>query len=432
MTERTYGCPGAHRTRCRSAAKLLRRMTTDEGHGRTWLLVAVAGLVAVVLAGVGVATTAGRDVVANWVKVPEGTSAAPRIGPGSASATPGLPSSYTVPGTPPQLPWPAAGQASVEVSGAGSLGATPSQHPVPIASLTKVMTAFVVLRDHPLSATDSGPTLTVTASEAAAYPAEVAKNESLVPVDAGEVLTERQALQALLLPSADNIARILARWDAGDVAAFLAKMNTTATSLGMVNTRYTDPSGYDAATRSTAADQVTLGDRAMKMPAIAQIVAMPTATIPVAGIVHNLNTALGQDGIVGVKTGSTRAAGGCLLFAARHTVDSRTVTIIGAVLGQQGAAMYGLPQALTTAQRLVQVITSAAHVYTAIRAGQTVATINGIDLVASRTLAVLGWPGLSYPVTIRTKDGPANGAIAGTLELDSPDGPQTTTLTARR
>jgi D-alanyl-D-alanine carboxypeptidase (penicillin-binding protein 5/6) len=303
---------------------------------------------------------------------------------------------------------------------------------VPIASLTKVMTAFVVLRDHPLSGTDNGPTLTVTAAEAAAYPAEVAKNESLVPVNAGEVLTERQALQALLLPSADNIARILARWDAGDVAAFLARMNTTAASLGMVNTRYTDPSGYDAATRSTAADQVTLGDRAMKIPTLAQIVAMPIATIPVAGTVHNLNTALGQDGIVGVKTGSTRAAGGCLLFAARHTVDGHTVTIIGAVLGQQGASMYGLPQALAASQRLVQATTSAAHVYTAIRAGQTVATVNGIDLVASRTLTVLGWPGLSYPVTIRTKDRPPNGAMAGTLELDSPDGPQTTTLTARR
>jgi hypothetical protein len=103
-------------------------MTTATGHGRVRLLVAVAGLVAVVVvAGVGVATTTGRGVVASWmVKVPEGSSATPTTGAGSASATAGLPTSYTVPGTLPQLPWPAAGQASVEVSGAGSLGATPA------------------------------------------------------------------------------------------------------------------------------------------------------------------------------------------------------------------------------------------------------------------------------------------------------------------
>ena len=102
------------------------------------------------------------------------------------------------------------------------------------------------------------------------------------------------------------------------------------------------------------------------------------------------------------------------------------------MLGQPGFTLYGLPQALTASQRLVQAAASALHTYTAIRSGQTVATVNGITLVASRTLTVLGWPGLSYPVTIRTKDGPANGAMAGTLELDGPDGPQTTILTARR
>ena len=69
--------------------------------------------------------------------------------------------------------------------------------------------------------------------------------DSLVPVAAGETLTEGQALEALLLPSADNMGWILARWDAGSRAAFAALMNTAARRLGMTGTRYTDPSGLD-------------------------------------------------------------------------------------------------------------------------------------------------------------------------------------------
>ena len=129
-------------------------------------------------------------------------------------------------------------------------------------------------------------------------------------------MTERQALQALLLPSANNIAAVLARWDAGSADRFVARMNATARSLGMTHTRYTDPSGYDDATVSTAADQVRIVDRAMRLPVFASIVATPSVTLPVAGTVHNTNTLLGQDGFVGVKTGSDDAAGGCFAFRA--------------------------------------------------------------------------------------------------------------------
>ncbi len=89
------------------------------------------------------------------------------------------------------------------------------------------------------------------------------------PIEAGEQLTERQALQALLLPSANNIAAVLAQWDAGSASRFVARMNATARSLGMTHTRYTDPSGYDDATVSTAADQVRIVDRAMRLPVFA-------------------------------------------------------------------------------------------------------------------------------------------------------------------
>jgi D-alanyl-D-alanine carboxypeptidase (penicillin-binding protein 5/6) len=113
-------------------------------------------------------------------------------------------------------------------------------------------------------------------------------------------------------------------------------MNAAARSLGMTQTHYTDPSGYDDATVSTAADQLRLVDRAMRLPVFASIVATPSATLPVAGTVHNTNILLGHNGFVGVKTGSTDAAGSCFAFRAIRRLDGKRTTITGVVLGQPG------------------------------------------------------------------------------------------------
>ena len=348
---------------------------------------------------------------------------------------PDRPATAFLPGPAPHLPWPSTGEATVHVDGVGRLGATPDQHPLPIASIAKVMTAYLVLRDHPMNAGDDGAKLTVTKAEAAAYTSEAGNNESLVKVTAGEVLTERQALEALLLPSADNMARILARWDAGTIPAFAGKMNAAAATLGMTATHYTDPSGYDPATRSTASDQVLLATQAMRLPAFAEIVAMPTATIPVEGTVRSYNSLLGADGIVGIKTGSTSWAGGCLLFAAHRQVGGRTATIAGAVLGQHGSTMHGLPQALSAGAQLIKATADALGTYIAIRAGQKVSTIAGTNLVAARDITVVGWPGLAYRLTLRVtratvRPGPQRGTRIGRLELDTAEGRETTGIVA--
>jgi serine-type D-Ala-D-Ala carboxypeptidase (penicillin-binding protein 5/6) len=235
----------------------------------------------------------------------------------------------------PSTVWPAYGQAAVQV-GQSRVRVGPNQHAAAIASVAKVMTAYLVLRDHPLRPGQDGPTITLTDADVADTDRRRGQEESVVSIAAGEQLTERQALQALLLPSANNIAAVLARWDAGSKDRFVARMNATARSLRMTHTRYTDPSGYDDATVSTAADQVRLVDRAMRLPVFASIVATPSATLPVAGTVHNTNTLLEHDGFVGVKTGSTAAAGGCFAFRAIRWIDGKRTTITGVVLGQPG------------------------------------------------------------------------------------------------
>jgi serine-type D-Ala-D-Ala carboxypeptidase (penicillin-binding protein 5/6) len=237
---------------------------------------------------------------------------------------------------PPSTVWPADGQAAYVETGQSNIQAGPNQHPAPIASVAKVMTAYLVLRDHPLQVDQDGPTITLTEADLADTERRAGEDESVVPIAAGEQLSELQALQALLLPSANNIAAVLARWDAGSVDRFVARMNATARSLGMNDTRYTDPSGYDDATESTAADQVRIVERAMRLPVFASIVATSSAMLPVAGIVHNTDALLGQDGFVGIKTGSDDAAGGCFAFRAVRWIDGKRTTITGVVLGQPG------------------------------------------------------------------------------------------------
>jgi D-alanyl-D-alanine carboxypeptidase (penicillin-binding protein 5/6) len=251
------------------------------------------------------------------------------------------------------IAWPASGVSAAGISGIGVLPGPGASQPVPIASVAKVMTAYVTLRDHPLGAGEQGPVIVVLPGEAAAYAAQRRNGDSLVPVTAGEQLTERQALEALLLPSADNMAWILARWDAGSQATFTAQMNTTARRLGMTQTHYTDPSGLSASTTSTAADQVRLGLAAMSEAALAQIVALHSAVVPVAGVVRNYNTLLGQDGITGLKTGSDTAAGGCILLAAWQQARGHDTLIVAATFGQPGTMAAMLPNALQAGHQLV-------------------------------------------------------------------------------
>ena len=250
----------------------------------------------------------------------------------------------------PHLAWPGEGQAAVAVGGFGTLGTSGGERPVPIASLAKVMTAYLVLRDHPLEPGEEGFEIQISEADVEDLQRRIALNQSVVAVEAGEVLSERQALEALLLPSANNVAALLAVHSAGSVDAFVDEMNEAAAELGMRKTRYTDPSGFEDTTISTAADQLKLGRAAMADPTFAQIVAMPSTVLPVVGEVDNFNELVGQEGFVGIKTGSDKAAGGCLLFAKRIDVGGHTRTVLGAVLGQREGDF--IQAALAAANRL--------------------------------------------------------------------------------
>ncbi|HKB32611.1 MAG TPA: D-alanyl-D-alanine carboxypeptidase, partial [Candidatus Dormibacteraeota bacterium] len=220
------------------------------------------------------------------------------------AASGGPSASEAVAGTPPVMPWPARGSAAVGVQSLGFIASSGNEQAIPAASVAKVMTALVILKDKALAKGDPGPTITITDTDVQSYNADVADKESVVRVQAGEEISELQLLQGMLIPSANNFSETLARWDAGSVDAFVAKMNDRAANLHLTHTKFVDTSGANPGTVSTPSDLMTLGMSAMKQVVFAQVVGMASAELPVAGTVYNVDGVLGQSGIIGIKTGS--------------------------------------------------------------------------------------------------------------------------------
>lgn len=321
--------------------------------------------------------------------------------------TAAAPTLRALPGAPPRPAWPAHAEAVAGTPGTGILATHGGTRPRPIASLAKIMTAYVVLRDHPLRPTQEGPRLTVTRADVAAYRQDRKQGQSVVTVAAGERLTERDALTALLIPSGNNIADLLATWDAGSRSAFVAKMNGQARSLGMHRTHYADSSGVDPATVSTAADQFRLAVRAIRLPVFRQIVALPQAWLPVAGVVYNVNSGLGHLGIDGIKTGSTPQAGGCLVFSAERRVGGRPAPVIGAVLGvaATGTQPSELAGVITASERLLRSVGGNLERVHVVRAGTVLGRVRtawgaATEAVAATGVTATGWPGMPARVTV--------------------------------
>ena len=342
----------------------------------------------------------------------------PTLKPVNVLAT--LPADQTGP-----LTWPAYGGAAVGAVGYGVLAAGGKQTPVPTASVAKVMTALAVLQKHPLKPGEQGPTLTLGSQDVDFYNRYVAVGGSVVPVNYGEEISEYQALQALLLPSANNMAETLAVWAFGSVDTYTSFANTYAKQLGLTGTHIADASGFSPGTTSTPADLVRLGEASSMVPVVAQIVAQTTADIPVAGTIRNINEQLGQNGINGIKTGNTDAAGGVYLVSASYTVGSRTVQVV--------AAITGAPTLVRAMQDALPLLASARANFvekTVVRKDQAVGYYNtawhtSANAVASADLKSFGWKGTPVKPTLVLKQlqaPAAPGQTIGTLTFKDKTG----------
>ncbi|HSZ37133.1 MAG TPA: hypothetical protein VK773_08585 [Acidimicrobiales bacterium] len=303
--------------------------------------------------------------------------------------------SVDVPSAVVPLPFPATGQGAVSIPSIGVEEASGGETPVPVASLTKLMTAYIILHDHPLALNQPGPTVTATETDVQDFDTDAVSDDSNAQVTVGEQITEQQLLGGLLIHSADNYADLLARWDAGSIPAFVAKMNATAAALGMKQTHFADDSGISTQSVSTAGDILKVAAPDMANPVVAATVDNNSVTLPVAGILATYTPLLGLDGIIGMKSGYTDAAGGCDVVAVLRTVDGRPTLLLAAVTGQTGA--LALDQAGLHGLALVNAVQSLIGTSTVLRAGVVAAQVGAAgSTVAGRTatsVSMLTWPG---------------------------------------
>ncbi|WP_435269906.1 D-alanyl-D-alanine carboxypeptidase [Streptomyces sp. 1222.5] len=322
------------------------------------------------------------------------------------------------------IPWPADGQAALDVQGIGSFGSSGAQKPVPIASVAKVMTAYIILRDHRLKSGADGPKIKI---DKTAEQQSNAGQESTVHVTAGDSISQREALESILIASANNVARLLARWDAGSEKAFVAKMNATAKDLGMTNSTYTDPSGLTDSTVSTAVDQVKLAKAAMTEPAFREVAAMMSYD-DYKGVNHsNWNHLVGRNNVVGIKTGTTTSALGNLVFAAKKDVGGETRTIVGAVLRQPAGGPENtiLSAALDHSDKLIRAAQGALKSATILKKGDVVGYVDDglggrTPVVATKDVKAAGWSGLKVELDFAADEVPHTakaGTQVGTLTV---------------
>lgn len=231
------------------------------------------------------------------------------------------------------LTFPSYGATAVEAVGFDdSLKTSGDTKPRSIASISKIVTALVVLDEKPLDG-GSGPKITFTTQDHALYATYLAQNGEVAPMDVGQTLTERQVLQVALIKSANNYAGALANWAFGSNAGYVAAVKTWLADHDLDHTTLVEPTGLNPKNQSTATDLVALGKLALANKDVASIVSTKTLDVPGVGTVENSNRLLGMDDVVGIKTGTLDEAGACLLFATKENIDGHAVTVVGVMLG---------------------------------------------------------------------------------------------------
>lgn len=308
--------------------------------------------------------------------------------PTTASAT-----TYAAPrSSAPELRFPGYGATAVEAEGfPESLTTSGDRKERSIASISKIVTALVVLDRKPLDVGQQGPTVRFTPAMEALYAQYAAKNGEVAPLPSDLRMSQYRVFQVALMESANNYAGALALWAFGSMDGYREAAAAWLDEHGLDDTTIVEPTGLDPRNRSTATDLVDLGKLALADPLVKQVVGTRSATVPGVGEIENSNKLLGMDGVEGIKTGTLDEAGACLLFAATYERGGRDVTVIGVMLG--GVDHDSLD---VDVRRLLHSVADDFHVVTLTHEGQTFGTYeapwqDGVDATASRAASVLVW-----------------------------------------
>ena len=234
----------------------------------------------------------------------------------------------------PVIDFPAYGASGIGAVGyEGVLASNGVTTPLPIASISKVVTALVVLDAHPLAPGESGPDIVFTDADVAFYEQQLANDGIVADVTPGQAISQLNLLTVMLMKSANNYGQTLAAWAFGSESAYVDAARGWLAAHGLTSTSINDATGMNPANTSTVSDLIALGKLALDNPVIATAVSTSTLDVPGLGVVDNRNGLLGIDGVDGIKTGTLDESGACLLFAADHVIGGENVTLVGVVLG---------------------------------------------------------------------------------------------------
>ncbi len=220
-------------------------------------------------------------------------------------------------------------------SAAGIWATTGTDDPRPMASISKLITALVVLDAKPLAdANDEGPTITFGKADHDLYDKYYVMGATIAPMPIGTSMSERQALAAALIPSASNYAEAVSTWAYGSQGAFVSAARRWLAANGLTGTTFVEPTGMSERNTSTPTDLIAVARLAAANPTIAAIAATPSMALPGAGMVHNTNALLGTEGITGLKTGNLGYGSYNLVYTASMDVGiGQPLQVVGVVLG---------------------------------------------------------------------------------------------------
>ncbi len=304
------------------------------------------------------------------------------------------------------IKWPYGTEGTIMIDHYGIISKTTHQQPISIASVAKIMTAYLILKDHPLHIGQNGPIINITKNDVKIYIKDKKNQQSVLKIAKNEKLSEKQLLEGLLVPSGNDCASILAKWDSGSVKTFVKKMNETAKQLGMNHTHYADPAGVRLYTVSTADDQLKLIQKAMQLHIFRNIVSKPQVNLPIVATVYNVNYDLGKDGIIGIKTGSMPQCGGNFAFADKYYLKWKKILILGVLLGEYGEKP--LMDALKSSINIINQAKSDIHLSQIFKKNQKIGYakfiwLKRVPLILKNSFYALTWPGIKYNVIFKEK-----------------------------
>lgn len=318
--------------------------------------------------------------------------------------------------------WPAAGSAAVSVGGIGGAAASAAQ-PDSIASITKLVTALVVLDRMPLAVGEQGPEFRFDYGDTLAYWDYRAAGESALDVPVGGVLTQYQLLEGMLIGSAGNYAdRLVGNLFPSDQVFARAATDWLQTH-GVAGITIVEPTGMDPGNTATPEALLTLARKALAHPVIAEIVAKKSVELPGAGLVENTNGLLADPGVVGIKTGTLDAWN--LLSAKDVMIGQTPVRLFASVLGQpDNEARLAASRALYA--QLEQDLQPEPSVTAGTAAGEvTTAWGEEVEIVVADDASVVLWNGgaatvtPSYALGDHRDEGDAVGELTVTGPLDA-------------